>query len=296
MTTIILPAPGHERLGRTLAQHLGAPLGRVEFRRFPDGEAYVRIASPVQGAEVVIAAGLRDPDPQLPTLLFMAEAAREMGARHVGLAAPYLAYMRQDQRFRDGEAVTSRTFASLVSRTFDWLCTVDPHLHRYAALEEIYRIPTAIAHAAPDIARWVRENVRDAVVVGPDSESEQWAAEVARAAGVPCTVLEKVRHGDRDVRVAGETRDIAGRTPVLIDDIISSARTMAEAAGLVRTVGTAAPVCVGIHALFAEGAEGALREAGIARVVTCNTLEHPTNGIDVSAAFAAAMRPFLRPG
>lgn len=293
MTTIILPAPGHERLGRTLAQHLGTPLGRVEFRRFPDGEAYVRIASPVQGADVVVAACLKDPDPQLPTLLFMAEAAREMGARHVGLAAPYLPYMRQDHRFRDGEAVTSRTFANLVSRTFDWLCTVDPHLHRYSALDEIYRIPAVIAHAAPDIARWVRENVRDAVVVGPDSESEQWAAEVARGAGVPCTVLEKVRHGDRDVRVAGETRDIAGRTPVLIDDIISSARTMAEAAGLVRTAGTAAPVCVGIHALFAEGAEDTLREAGVARVVTCNTVEHATNGIDVSAAFAAALRRLL---
>ena len=293
MTTIILSAPGHENLGRTLARHLAAPMGRVDHRRFPDGESYVRIESPVQDANVVIAASLKDPDPQLATLLFMADAARDMGARGVGLAAPYLPYMRQDHRFRDGEALTSRTFANLVSRTFDWLCTVDPHLHRYAALDEVYGIPAAVAHAAPDIARWVRIHVRDAVVVGPDSESRQWAAEVAREAGVPCTVLEKVRRGDRDVSVAGETGLIAGRTPVLIDDIISSARTMAEAAGLVRAAGGGAPVCIGIHALFAEGAEDSLREAGVAQVVTCDTVAHSTNGIEVSAAFAAAMRDFL---
>jgi ribose-phosphate pyrophosphokinase len=293
MTTVILPAPGHEALGRALAERLGAQAGTVEYRRFPDGESYVRIATPVDGATVVIAACLKDPDPQLPSVLFLADAARDMGARRVGLATPYLAYMRQDHRFRDGEAVTSRTFAALVSGAFDWLCTVDPHLHRYASLDEIYRIPSVVSRAAPAIAAWVRDNVPDAVIVGPDSESAQWAAEVARSAGVPSTVLEKVRRGDRDVSVAGETGVIAARTPVLLDDIISSANTMAEAARLLRAAGTAAPVCIGIHALFATGAEELLREAGVARVVTCNTVRHPTNAIDVTPGFAASIRSLL---
>jgi ribose-phosphate pyrophosphokinase len=82
-------------------------------------------------------------------LLFAADTARDLGARRIGLVAPYLAYMRQDIRFHAGEAVTSRTFAAILSRHLDWLVTVDPHLHRYHELSEIYRIPTQVVHAAP---------------------------------------------------------------------------------------------------------------------------------------------------
>jgi ribose-phosphate pyrophosphokinase len=103
-------------------------------------------------------------------------------------------------------------------------------------------------------------------------------------------VLRKERHGDRDVEVSVPLADLRGRSPVLVDDIISSARTMAEAARSLSRAGGAAPTCVGVHAVFAEGAEETLRSAGVARVVTCNTIEHPTNGIDVLAPYAAAVR------
>ena len=88
-------------------------------------------------------------------LLFAADAARQLGARKVGLVAPYLCYMRQDRSFKPGEAVTSRSFAALLSRACDWLVTVDPHLHRYKSLSEIYAIPARALHAGPAIADWI---------------------------------------------------------------------------------------------------------------------------------------------
>ena len=109
----------------------------------------------------------------------------------VGLVAPYLAYMRQDRRFKPGEAVTSREVAQLLSGAFDWLVTVDPHLHRYTSLAEIYRIPTHVTHAAPLISQWIKANVPRALVIGPDSESEQWVSAVASEAGAPFTVLRE---------------------------------------------------------------------------------------------------------
>lgn len=262
----------------------------METRRFPDGERYIRLATDVAGASVVVAASLRDPDAQLPGLLFIADTARELGAKRVGLAAPYLAYLRQDRRFHDGEAITSRTFATVLSRAFDWIGTVDPHLHRYESLGEVYSIPGVVGHAAPDLARWIRQNVVDPIVIGPDSESAQWAGEVARDAGCPVTVLEKRRHGDRDVEIAAPKADLARLTPVLVDDIISSATTMAEAVRVLARNGARAPICVGVHAVFAEGAEEALRSAGVSRVATCNTIAHPTNEIDVLATFASIMK------
>ena len=295
MKVTVLAAPGHESLGAGLAEALAASTVAVESRRFPDGERYIRIAGDIRGASVVVAASLRDPDPQLATLLFMADAARELGALRVGLAAPYLAYLRQDRRFRDGEAISSRTFARVIAGGFDWLATVDPHLHRYAKLDEIYRIPSAVAHAAADLSRWIRANVEDPIIIGPDSESAQWAEEVAHGAGAPVAVLTKTRLGDRDVEIDLVGTQIGYRTPVLVDDIISSARTMAVASHNLQRRGSRPPICIGVHAVFADGAEESLHGAGVGGVFTANTITHATNRIDVIPAFARAVSPLLRP-
>lgn len=291
MIATILPAPGAEQVAAGLAGHLEAPLARVESRRFPDGESYLRLQGELAGRDVVVVACLRDPDPQALRLWYLADTARELGARKVGLVAPYLPYMRQDKRFQPGEAVTSGTFAQFLSARFDWIATVDPHLHRFESLAAIYTVPAQAVASAPAIARWVAAEIPQPLIVGPDSESEQWAADVARRVGCPAIVLEKTRLGDRKVEIsvpqAGAHR---GRTPVLIDDIISSARTMAVAASRVLEAFGQPPVCIGVHAVFAPDAMQALRDAGAGRIVTCNTLPHETNAIDVGPELAQAVR------
>jgi ribose-phosphate pyrophosphokinase len=290
LKSVILALPGNEQLAAGLAEHLQAEVGRMTVRRFPDGESYVRIEAPVDGRNVVLACGLHDPDSKIPALLFAASTARELGAARVGLVAPYLAYMRQDKRFTEGESVTSLHFAKLISRYVDWLVTVDPHLHRRTSLDDIYSVPSIVVHAAPLLAQWIRANVDSPVLIGPDSESEQWVSEVAREANAPWLVLEKIRRGDRDVSVSipdpGALRD---RTPVLVDDIISTARTMMAAAHHLAGRGLAPPVCVGVHAVFAGTAYADLAAAGVARVVTCNTIAHESNAIDVSGPLAEAV-------
>ena len=297
MTIKVLGAPGAELMANVLAGHLNATLCELESRRFPDGESYLRLKESVEDCIVVVVASLREPDPQALPLWFLADAARELGARQVGLVAPYLPYMRQDKRFHPGEAVTSRTFAQFISSRFDWITTVDPHLHRYASLSEIYTVPTQVVASAPAIARWVLAEVPQPLIVGPDSESAQWANDVARRVGCPAIVLDKARLGDREVEVSvPDAGAHAGRTPVLIDDIISSARTMAAAAVRVREAFGQAPICVGVHAVFAPDALQVLREAGAGRVVTCNTLPHSTNGIDVGPELAQSVWTALQSG
>lgn len=293
MSILLLPAPGAERAAADLAAQLAAPIGRVEARRFPDGESYLRLHDDLEAKDVVVVASLRDPDPQALRLWYLAQTARDLGARQVGLVTAYLPYMRQDKRFQPGEAVTSGTFARFLSQAFDWLVTVDPHLHRLASLSEVYAIPAENVASAPAIARWVAANVPEAVIVGPDSESEQWASDVAGRVGCPFIVLSKRRLGDRSVEISvpeAQARAHAARAPVLIDDIISSARTMAVAVRNVRSVFERAPVCIGVHAVFASDAMQALRDAGAATVVTCNTLPHESNGIDVMGEVAQAVR------
>ncbi|HJQ83432.1 MAG TPA: ribose-phosphate diphosphokinase [Candidatus Binatia bacterium] len=282
MTPLVLAAAGNDALAHGLARRLELEVGRTVLRTFPDGESYVRIETPVAGRAVVVACTLDRPDRKLLPLLLLAATARDLGATRVGLVAPYLAYLRQDRRFVEGEGVTSAYFARLVSAAFDWLVTVDPHLHRHAELAEIYAIPTVALPAAPLLAVWIRREAGDAVLVGPDAESRQWVGAVAADAGVPFVVVDKIRRGDRDVEVSVPDLDAwPGRRPVLVDDIISTGATMRAAVGRLARPGAAAPVCLGVHAVFAEGAHDALRAAGAARIVTTNTIVHPSNAIDV---------------
>jgi len=289
-TAVVLALPGNEPRAATLAARTGADLAAREIRRFPDGETYVRLDTPVAGRDVALVCTLDRADERLPALLLTAATARDLGARSVRLVAPYLGYMRQDDRFRPGEGVTSLYVGRLLSAAFDHLVTIDPHLHRHARLSDVYSIPHVTATAAPAIGAWVRANVADALLVGPDAESEQW---VRAAAGVdlPHVVFTKTRHGDHDVCI--ETPDLApfeGRTPVLVDDVLSTGRTMIEAAERLREAGFPPPVCTAVHAVFSGDAEAALHAAGIDCVVTCDTIPHPTNAIDVTDVLVEALR------
>ena len=291
MNTIILALPGAERLGELLAQQLHCAASTVEVHRFPDGEQVVRLRTAVAGQRVLLVAHLDQPDDKTLPLLFAADAARELGAGEIGLVAPYLPYMRQDDRFRPGEAITSRSYARLLSSTVDFLVTVDPHLHRWPSLDAIYTIRRRVVEAAPAIAEWLRREVPRPVLVGPDSESEQWVADVARRMEAPYAVMTKQRRGDRDVSVhLPQAPEHAGRTPVLLDDIISSGHTMAAAVHLLRGGGWDRPVCVAVHALLDAASQDMLQRAGAARIVSCDTVPHPTNAICVAPLLAEGVR------
>ena len=284
---LLVSMPGNERLTDDLAATLRYELGHLEIRAFPDGETYLRFLTNPKSRSLAIVCTLSQPNEKLLPLIFSAATARELGASKIGLVAPYLAYMRQDRRFKPGEAVTSRQVARLLSDAFDWLVTVDPHLHRHSSLADIYSIPTHVVHAAPLIANWIKANVTDPLIIGPDSESEQWVAAVASEALAPYSVLEKVRRGDRDVEIRLKRVDQwKGRTPVLVDDIISTGRTMIEAVRLLTSQGWPSPVCVAVHGLFADDADRVLAGTG-ARVVTTNSVPHKTNAIDIGKALAA---------
>jgi len=265
-------------------------VGRLETRRFPDGETYLRFADGLEGQSVVIACTLDRPDAKIAGLLFAADAARELGVKRVGLAAPYLCYMRQDNRFRPGEAVTSRSFAALISQHFDWLVTIDPHLHRYRALDEIYSIPALALHAGPVIADWIIQNVTKPYLIGPDRESSQWIEAVAAACSAPWTVLTKTRMGDMSVSETPLSAPLAGRTPVLLDDIVSSGATILEA--LRQLPADAEPsVAVAIHALCSNDVRRGLTAKGT-RLVTTNSVPNPAAGIDVVPLLANGVRQF----
>ena len=286
---ILIPFPEMKLLAETLAPAMGAELRTLDWHHFPDGESLMTWPGDLDGADVALLATLRDPNHLALPLRFAAATAREMGARRVGLIAPYLGYMRQDRRFEAGQAVSARLFAQFLGESFDWLVTVDPHLHRIARLEEVFPIPVVRAVSAPLLANWIKTNLPDAVLLGPDSESQQWVAEVARLAGRPYEVLRKVRTGDRQVEVSvPDSAVLRDGTPVILDDIASSGRTLVRTIERLVAVGTRAPVCLVIHAVFAGSAHDDILAAGAARIITTDTIPHPSNAIGIASVLAEA--------
>jgi ribose-phosphate pyrophosphokinase len=274
-----------------LARAAGLECAVIERHRFPDDELRLRLPERLPG-RVVVYRSLHRPNEKLLELLLVARTAGRLGAEHLTLVAPYMAYMRQDVAFRSGEAVSQRIVGEFLAGLFDGVVTVDPHLHRVNTLAEAVPVPHAIAlSGAPLLADIVAQARPGAVLLGPDAESAQWVAAAAARHGFAHAVCTKVRHGDRDVDILlPEGLDVSGRAVVLLDDVVSSGHTLAGATRLLRAAGAASVEVAVTHALFAGDALAQLEAAGVGQVWSTDCIAHPSNAVSVAPLLAEALR------
>jgi ribose-phosphate pyrophosphokinase len=262
-------------VAQATADLTGLTLSVIERHRFPDGEVRVRLPDPLP-PRVVIWRGLHQPNEKLVELLLAARTARTLGAQHLTLVVPYLAYMRQDIAFNPGEAVSQRIVGALLGELFDAVITVDPHLHRVATLQEAIPVKDAIVlNGAPLLSDHIAARcVADVLLIGPDEESLQWVARAANRHGWAHGVCRKTRHGDRQVDIELPDLPVGGRAVVLMDDVASSGHTLARAAQLLRAAGAVSIDVAVTHALFADGAVALIREAGVDRIWSTDCIPH----------------------
>ncbi|MDP1657497.1 MAG: ribose-phosphate diphosphokinase [Hylemonella sp.] len=272
-----------------IAAQTGMALSPVARHRFPDGELKLRLPATLP-ERVVVLRTLDHPNEKLVELLLIARTARELGARHLTLVTPYLAYMRQDIAFTPGEAISQRIVGQFLAGLFDAVITVDPHLHRVATLQEAVPVPQAVVlSGAPLLADLVAQQRPNALLVGPDEESAQWVAQAAARHGFHHAVCRKVRHGDRSVAIELPPTPFSGRAVVLLDDVASSGHTLAQAARLLLAAGAASVDVAVTHALFAGDALQLLAEAGIGQVWSTDCIAHVSNAVSMAPAIAAAL-------
>lgn len=272
-----------------VAKLLHAPLSLVEVHEFPDGECKVRVPATLPDT-VVIVRSLNQPNAKLTELLLTARTARELGARHLVLVAPYLCYMRQDIAFAPGEAVSQRIIGKFLAELFDSVITVDPHLHRVHELRDAIPARNAVAlTAAPLIGHFLRTQLNDALIVGPDEESAQWAQSVAQHAGWQSTVARKTRAGDRSVSIVLPEESYAGRTVVLVDDMISTGHTLAECASALHGRGAREIYCAVTHALCDATTTQLLHEAGVKNLWCSDSVAHNCSTIELAPLLVNAI-------
>jgi ribose-phosphate pyrophosphokinase len=278
-------APAHR-----LAKALNCPYEQVEIHRFPDGESRVRLPAALS-RHVIVCRSLDHPNDKLIELLLTAETARVAGAERLTLVAPYLCYMRQDIAFNPGEAVSQRIIGRWIADLFDTVITVNPHLHRIRELSEVLPATRSISlSASPLLAAFLRQRIDKALLVGPDGESEQWVAEIAEHARMDYLVGEKKRLSDKDVHIQLPPLNLAGRTVVIVDDLASTARTLAVTAEHLRGAGATDIHCCITHAIFAGDAEAILGAAGIGHVWSTDSILNSSNAVELCDLLAEAVR------
>jgi ribose-phosphate pyrophosphokinase len=262
----------------------------IRRHRFPDEELKLTLPRRLPRA-VAILRSLQEPNEKLIELWLAARAARTLGAVTVTLVAPYLAYMRQDAAFAPGEAISQRHIGALLAAAFDRVITVDPHLHRVSSLAEVLPGSAAVTlSAAAAIGHFLRRRAAGALLLGPDEESRPWVRSAAEAAGLEWAVARKARRGDRRVAVVVPDVRVRHRRVVLVDDMISTGRTLAAAARTLMRAGAARVDVAATHALFSDDAGRALRAAGVRRIWTTDSVRHSTNAIRLAGLIAGELR------
>lgn len=274
-----------------LAEQLGAGFAPIGLHRFPDGESLVQVDCAMAQGCALIHCSLNDPNARLVELLLAASALRDSGADRVMLVAPYLGYMRQDMAFAPGQAVSQRVIGHLLADHFDGVLTVDPHLHRIAALGEVMPGIPALSVSAASVLAAALGLATDTVLAGPDVESRQWVEEIARPSGLPFLVGSKQRHGDRAVTVTFDKPDLArGCRVVLVDDVISSGTTLARATEALLAAGASSVEVLATHCLASQDDLARLTAAGITRIRATDSVAGPVATIALAGLLADAIR------
>ncbi len=288
--TLLLGFPDYRPQGQRLARALGVDYLEAEIHHFPDGESLVRL--PTELAEhVIFCRSLNQPNDKLIELVQACAVARQYGAHRLTLVAPYLCYMRQDTENRPGEAVSQRIIGQLLAERFDALITVDPHLHRIDHLHQAVPLEQAVALSATELmARFLRQKFTQALLLGPDRESEQWVAQVARHTGFAHRVASKLRRGDEDVAISLENNDLQDQDVIIIDDVASTGHTLAQAARQARQAGAKRVYAMVTHAVFNPNTVRTLQQGGIHTLWSSDSVSHPSNAIELAPLLADGVR------
>jgi len=280
-------------LGRRIASALNSKAVEVEFRRFPDGESYIRFedATPIKGEDAVIVQTTSPPQNEnLIQLLLLADNAKDLGAKSVTAVVPYFAYARQDSRFRPGEAFSLKTVVTLMKTCgVGRIITVNSH---NPALMKTLPVPVEDLSAFRLIAEHLKKKgLEGAFSLSLGKEGMHVAVEANHVLKGGCDYISTQR--DRvtgNVAVEHKTLPVKNRNVVILDDIISSGGTMIKAVSLVKEQGGRRIYAACVHPLMMGDVKDRLLNSGAEAIVGTDSVPSPVSEVSIAPLVASALK------
>ncbi len=269
-------------LATQVAKALKTKVVDVKYSRFPDGEHYLRTGE--IDDEMVIVGSVVDND-SLVQLMLLVDACDTATNR---LVLPYMAYARQDKRFKAGEPISSRVVARALSPGVSDVITVN--IHEKEVLKSFF-VPAHNLSLAKDIGSYIMSlHLDNPLILAPDEGAMIFAEQVASVGGWEYDHLEKTRLSGVEVRMTPRQLSAASRSVVIVDDIISTGGTIATAAAMLYQQGAKDVFTACVHGVFTGGAYVRLMATGIRDVVCSNTIERSCSRISAADRIAEALQ------
>jgi ribose-phosphate pyrophosphokinase len=268
-------------LSKELAKCLKAKLAKVEIKRFPDDECYVRIEDDLEGEDVFLVQTAW-PDKNIVELLLLQDAIRECEVSSLTTVCPYFGYARQDKQFKPGEPISARAIARLVQMQTDEFITVD--IHAPSVIDWFDNVSAKNVHAYPSIGKHLKGKGIE-LILSPDEGRADNAKRVADVVGCEADFLVKERLDGDSVQMTPKKLGVSGRKVAIVDDIISTGGTIAKAAEQLRKQGAAKIFAVCTHGVFAKGGLDKLRPV-CDEICSTDTIENPATCITVAPEIA----------
>ena len=281
MTVTIFSGRGNYPLANAVAARLGILPGPCLLEYFPDGEIHLEIEQEIQGHDVYLIQPTNPPvADHLLQLLLLADACLRAGAGRLTGVIPYFGYARQDRRTHGREPVGARLLADLLSSRLQRIVAVDLHT---PAIEGFFNIQVEHLSAVPLLAEALRaERAADQVIVAPDLGAAKLARQYADVLDLPVAYIHKIRRSGREVSVRSVSGEIEGRSPILVDDMISTGGTMLAAINALLDRGCRPDITLAVsHALMAEPVVGNLANLPVRRILATDSVPLPTGSAPV---------------
>jgi len=288
---IVIPGPASVELGRKIAELLKAKALPVEFKRFPDGESYIRFDGDVKKEDIIIVQTTGPPQNENMIQLFlMADNAKDMGAKGMTAVVPYFAYARQDSVFRPGEALSVKTIVTLLKTCgVDRIITVNSH---NPAILKTMPIPIEDLSAISLLAQHFKtKGFKDAFSLSLGKKGMETAAEANRILKGGFAYIPTQRNRvTGNVTIEKKKLPVKNRDAIIFDDIISSGGTMIKAVSWVKEQGASRVYAACVHPLLIGDTRDTILRAGADGVVGTDSVQSPVSEVSIAPLVAEALK------
>lgn len=291
---IVLSLDRFANLANSISSKLKIDFIQLESKIFPDEESYLRIPESIKDEKVVVIHScFPQQDKRLIELFMILDNAIDLGAKEIISVIPYLAYARQDKRFRDGETIGVNTIAKLIrlcgTNTF-----ITVNIHEESSLG-LFNIRSINLSAMLELGRYLKElNLKNPIIVAPDRGALGDAKEVAKVMETDYTFFDKTRDlKTGEVTTGLKEAAVGGRDVVIVDDIISTGGTIANIAKIVKNQGADKVLAACTHALLIKDARDKLHNAGINEIIGTDTVESDVSKLSVANIIVETLRTLI---
>ncbi|MBN2981222.1 MULTISPECIES: ribose-phosphate diphosphokinase [Cohnella] len=271
-TLKLFACSSNTKLSEAVARHIGVPLGDADMRRFSDGEIHIRLNESVRGSDVYVVQSTSQPvNEHLMELLVMVDALKRASAKTINVVIPYYGYARQDRKAKSRDPITAKLVANLIETAgAHRVIAMDLHAMQ---IQGFFDIPVDHLLGVPILGDYFKsKGLLAPVVVSPDHGGVVRARRLADELQSPLAIIDKRRPEPNVVEVMNIIGDVAGRTAILIDDIIDTAGTICLASEALKKAGAREIYACCTHPVLSGQALARLEDAPITEVVVTDTI------------------------